>query len=348
MIHPVGTRLSVLLIASISIAQTVQDACLRAVRPGGFRLVLQFDRHGDDLLFSVSCHARHLSVFIGQTSLNESGGFMPDKFVMQTRFVDLPGVRIACDIAGEGAAVVFLHGGLLDRRMWDGQFEHFAGRLCAIRYDLRSSGESETMPRTEAFSHHEDLFDLLKLLDVHRVSLIGHSNHAIALDFALAYPSLVDKLVLVSPGLRGYDFRDPWIGTNFAAMMRALGQRDLNGAVEVFLTMWVDGPLRRPAEVDPLVRERACEMATRAFQLSRLAPNCKGMEPPAAGRLDEIDVPTMVVLGDKDAPDIHAIGQLIREAVPGSRLVRIPNVGHALMMEKPAEFNKVVEEFLLT
>jgi pimeloyl-ACP methyl ester carboxylesterase len=271
---------------------------------------------------------------------------MPDNFAFDTRFVDIPGVRIACDIAGEGAPVIFLHGGLLDRRMWDGQFEHFAGRHCAIRYDLRSSGESKTTPRTEPFSHHEDLFELLKGLDVQHVSLVGHSNHAIALDFALAYPSLVDKLVLVSPGLRGYDFRDQWIGTNFAAMMRALGQRDLNGAVEEFLTMWVDGPYRSSAEVDPFVRERVREMATRAFQLSRLAPNCKGLEPAAAGRLRELDVPTMVVLGDKDAPDIQAIGRLIHEGVSGSGVVMIRDVGHALMMEKPGEFNNVVEEFL--
>jgi pimeloyl-ACP methyl ester carboxylesterase len=149
----------------------------------------------------------------------------------------------------------------------------------------------------------------------------------VALDFAIAHPDLIEKLVLVSPGLRGYDFRDPWVETKFGAMMRALSQRDLNGAVEVFLTMWVDGPFRRPAEVNPLVRERVREMASRSFGLSRIAPNCKGLDPPAAGRLSELRVPTLVVLGEKDAPDILAIGKLIHEGLVGSQVVTISDVG---------------------
>jgi 3-oxoadipate enol-lactonase len=271
---------------------------------------------------------------------------MANSFVTKNRFVDLPGVRIACEISGQGSPVVFLNGGLLDRRMWDGQFAYFPSHCCAIRYDMRGSGQSETTSRTEPFAHHEDLFDLLKLLDVQRVSLVGHSNHAVALDFALAYPGLVDKLVLVSPGLRGYNFRDPWIGSKFAAMMQALGQRDLSAAVDVFLTMWVDGPYRSPAVVDSLVREGVREMVSRAFPLSRLAPNCKGLEPAAAGRLGEVSVPTLIVLGDQDATDIQAIARIIHDGVARSRLVRIPDVGHTLMMEKPDEFNRAVDEFL--
>ena len=66
---------------------------------------------------------------------------------------------------------------------------------------------------------------------------MGLSNYAIALDFALAYPNRMHKLVLVSPGLRGYEFRDLWVGARFAAMRQALEGRDLAGAVEVFLTI---------------------------------------------------------------------------------------------------------------
>ena len=211
---------------------------------------------------------------------------------------------------------------------------------------MRSSGQSETKPTTELFTHHEDLRQFLNALEVNRASLIGLSNYAVALDFAIAHPDSIEKLVLVSPGLRGYDFRDPWVETKFGAMMQALSQRDLNGAVEVFLTVWVDGPFRRPAEVNPLVRERVREMVSRSFGLSRIAPNCKGLDPPAAGRLSELRVPTLVVLGEKDAPDTLAIGKLIHEGVVGSQVVTISDVGHLLSMEKPNEFNHTVEDFL--
>ena len=261
-------------------------------------------------------------------------------------FVDVPGARLAYDKSGLGAPVVFLHGGLLDRRQWDGQFEFFARRYCAIRYDMRSAGQSETSPSTEPFTHHEDLFRFLHALKIQHVSLVGLSNYAVALDFTIAYPELVEKLVLVSPGLRGYEFHDPWVGTKFAAMMQSLAHQDLGGAVEVFLKMWVDGPHRTPAEVNPLVRERVGEMVTHAFHASRLAPNCKGLEPPAAGRLSEVHVPTLVVLGEKDAPDIHAIGRVIQESVVGSQLVKIRGAGHTLVMERPEEFNRVVADFL--
>lgn len=265
---------------------------------------------------------------------------------MTTSFADLPGVRIAYDIAGRGAPLVFLHGALLDRRQWDSQFDFFSTRCRAIRYDMRSAGDSETLPSTEPFAHHEDLFRFLRALEISPVSLVGLSNYAVALDFAIAYPQLVERLILVSPGLRGYEFRDTWIASGFMAMMDALNKQNLGGAVEIFLTMWVDGPRRKPEDVNPLVRERVREMATRAFRLSRLAPNCKGLEPPAAGRLSEVRAPTLVIVGDKDAPDILAIGQMLHESVHGSRLEYIRDTGHTLPMEKPDEFNRLVEDFL--
>lgn len=118
------------------------------------------------------------------------------------------------------------------------------------------------------------------------------------------------------------------------------------GAVESFLNMWVDGPNRVPDEVDPHVRTRVREMETRAFSLSRLAPNAKGLEPPAIGRFSEVKVPTLVILGDKDAPDIHAIGKSIHDGIANSQLKWISNAGHTLNMEQPDEFNHGITDFL--
>ena len=87
-------------------------------------------------------------------------------------------------------------------------------------------------------------------------------------------------------------------------------------------------------------------MVTHALPLSRLAPNFKELEPPAVGRLSEIHSPTLVVLGEKDTSDIHAIGKLLHEQVAASELVMIPDVGHTLVMEKPSEFNTLVDHFL--
>ena len=271
---------------------------------------------------------------------------MPQPISISRGFIGLPGVRLAYEISGRGASVIFLHGGLLDRRMWDEQFWFFARRYQTVRYDMRGAGLSETTFSTEPYTHHDDLCEFLKALQIQPVSLVGFSNYATVLEFAIAHPSLVQKLVVVSPGLRGYEFRDPWVGSRFAAIVQALEQRDLAGAAEVFLTMWVDGPYRTPDQVDPLVRERVRELVTHAFPLTKLAPNLKGLEPPAIGRLSEVRAPTLVVLGDQDALDIHAIGKLIHDQVSGSQLVTIPGAGHTLVMERPTEFNRLVDQFL--
>jgi pimeloyl-ACP methyl ester carboxylesterase len=81
---------------------------------------------------------------------------MSDTIPTYHGFVDLPGVRLAYDRAGQGDAVIFLHGGLLDRRMWDDQFSYFARHYQAIRYDMRSAGRSETTLSAERYTHHEE------------------------------------------------------------------------------------------------------------------------------------------------------------------------------------------------
>jgi pimeloyl-ACP methyl ester carboxylesterase len=230
--------------------------------------------------------------------------------------------------------------------MWDEQFWFFARHYQTVRYDMRGAGLSETTFSTEPYTHHDDLYEFLNALQIQPVSLVGFSNYATALEFAIAHPSLVRKLVVVSPGLRGYEFRDPWVGRRVAAMVQALEHRDLAGAAEVFLTLWVDGPYRTPEQVDPVVRERVRELVTHALPLTKLAPNLKGLEPPAIGRLSEVRAPTLIVLGDQDAPDIHAIGKLIHDQVADSQLVTIPGAGHTLVMERPTDFNRLVDQFL--
>ncbi len=272
---------------------------------------------------------------------------MPDVKAVKHGFVELPGARLYYEISGEGEPVIFLHGGLLDGRMWGHQFSFFVQHYQAIRYDMRGAGKSETVPSTEAYIPYQDLYHFLHALNIQRASLVGLSGGArAAIDFAIAYPQQVQKLVLVSPGMSGYAFLDEWTHQRGKALVEALSQQNLADAVEIFLIMWTDGPYRTPEQVDLTVREHIREMVTHALPLSRLAPNFKELEPPAVGRLSEIHAPTLVILGEKDTSDIHAIGKLLHEQVVVSELVLIPDVGHALVMEKPSEFNTLVDHFL--
>ncbi|HVT38084.1 MAG TPA: alpha/beta hydrolase, partial [Gemmatimonadaceae bacterium] len=121
---------------------------------------------------------------------------------VDTGAVGVNGTQLFYEEAGSGPVVVLLHGANLDRRMWDPQFLPLAREHRVIRYDLRGYGRSG--PADTPYQAHEDLRALLGALQVQRTSLIGLSGGGrIAIDFALANPQMVDRLVLAAPGLSG-------------------------------------------------------------------------------------------------------------------------------------------------
>lgn len=67
---------------------------------------------------------------------------------------------------------------------------------------------------------------------------------------------------------------------------------------------------------------------------------------PALPRLGEIHIPTLLLVGDADIPDVHAHAGAIEAGVPRARRVVINDVGHLMYLEKPAEFSRTVIEFL--
>ena len=91
-------------------------------------------------------------------------------------FVDVEGTRLYYEVAGSGTPVVLLHGGMLNLRQWDEQFDILAKEFLVIRYDARGYGRSAL--GSAPYSHHEDLAALLRALDVERPHLVALSNGA--------------------------------------------------------------------------------------------------------------------------------------------------------------------------
>jgi pimeloyl-ACP methyl ester carboxylesterase len=129
-------------------------------------------------------------------------------------------------------------------------------------------------------------------------------------------------------------------------MEAAYERGDKERAVELSLQVWTDGPQRTPDQVDPVVRERIRAMTVHTFDLPDVEQWLQRLEPPAIDRLAEIHVPTLFVVGDQDVEDILKIGDLIIANVPGAQRAVIPNTAHHLNLEQPAEFNRIVLEFL--
>lgn len=259
-----------------------------------------------------------------------------------TGSVPVPGSTLFYEEWGAGPAVILIHGGMLDHRMWDPQMEALARSHRVIRYDVAGHGQS---PIPEGpWKNYEHLGLLMDALNVDSASLVGLSlGGRIATDFAIAHPEKVISLVLVDPGISGF----PFTGRDFTARQGGSYQARMTGdsrkVAELFLASWLAGPHRTPAQVDPAVWAKALEMATpnalkRADGLE--------LEPPALGRLCEIKVPVLLIEGELDCEDIHRITSLIERRVGGARRVVIPGVAHMPNLERPAEVNRLLLDFL--
>jgi 3-oxoadipate enol-lactonase len=263
---------------------------------------------------------------------------------------EVNGARLHYDAAGAGFPLVLVHAGICDRRMWDGQMAAFAEHFRVIRYDLRGFGDS-AMP-LGPFSHLADLEGLLAALGVGRAHVLGCSRGgSLALDFALAHPEQVGGLVLVCSSPSGYEPAEPLPEpAQWPAVMAAFEAGDLERAAELEVQVWVDGPQRGPDVVDPAVRARVVAMDLRAMrhELASQGQEHEQKPPPAAGRLGEVRVPALVIIGDLDASISLSSGAALAAGIPGAKRVVIAGTAHLPNMEQPARFNEVVMEFLLT
>lgn len=266
---------------------------------------------------------------------------------METGFLTVNGARLAYEMAGEGSAVVLIHAGIADRRMWDDQLAALAKRFRVIRYDQRGFGESAVPPGRFAF--HEDLRELLRQVGIERAALVGVSmGGEVALNAALAYPALVSALV-VGATLAGTAERSDLLRQAWTAADEALEAGDLDGAVEVELRTWVDGPHRAPGEVDTAVRERVrvTDRALLALEMEGSAGEAVPLDPPAHRRLGEIEAPTLLIAGDLDMPDVAESMDRLAAGIAGARRETLPGAAHMLSMEQPERFNAAVVDFLM-
>ena len=251
---------------------------------------------------------------------------------------------IYAEVAGEGPAVALVHEGICDSRMWDGQWERWSESYRLLRVDLRGFGRSPL--GSEPYSHARDVIDALEQQGIDDAAVLGVSlGGRVALEVALARPDLVRSLVLVAPGFPGHEWSEE-LRAQWAAEEAAFDAGDLDAAVEVSLRTWVDGPRRRPEDVDPEVRGRVGGMQRQAYELQRDWIDEELLVADLPQRLGEIDVPTLLLVGEEDQPDMQAIVERLAREIPGAGWATIPATAHVPSMERPQEFDELVLPFL--
>jgi len=259
------------------------------------------------------------------------------------------GTDIHYDLAGDGFPLVLLHAGICDRRMWDEQMPALAEHFRVLRYDQRGYGQ--TRIPLGPFSHQADLEGLLAALGVERAHLLGCSRGgSLALDFALAHPERMAGLVLVCSSASGYQPAQPVPqSAQVPALIAAFEAGDLARAAELEVQVWVDGPQRTPDQVDAAVRARVYAMDLQAMRIEVASQGQEHElkpEPPATGRLGEVRGPTLVIIGDQDAPISLSSGEALAAGIPGAQRVVMAGTAHLPNMEQPERFNQIVLDFL--
>ncbi|BAY21245.1 alpha/beta hydrolase fold protein [Calothrix sp. NIES-2100] len=242
------------------------------------------------------------------------------------------------EIQGTGEAIALIHSGGADLRDWQFIAPQLAQKYQVITFDGRGAGESP--PPIEAANYVEDLTRLLDHIGIDKVTLVGHSiGGQIATDFALTYPERVSKLVLVAPGLSGYEFSQE-MQQRFAQIMAAAPD------VEKMVQLMLDGCIYSTvmnSQQSELMYEMTKHNTQRYFDWKsseQIWP-----QPPAIARLHELAVKTLFIIGTKDSKDLFAIAELFQQ-VPDIRFVQIDGADHMPTLTHPNELYSLIGNFL--
>jgi pimeloyl-ACP methyl ester carboxylesterase len=249
--------------------------------------------------------------------------------------------------AGRGAPVVLLHGLGGDGSRWGPNIDPLAQSFHVFALDQIGFGQSDKpLANYHTGMLAEFLVDFLKAVGVPKASLVGNSMGAgVALHTAVHFPNAVDKIVLADGG--GY--RSAEASRSGAPTMtpEAQRRRNIQNSVtreetrEFFKILFHDKSL----VTDKMVDEQLAMRLRSAFTITKM------QEAGARGSLSEQEVrgvkaPTLVVWVKYDELADPAGADRLAQAIPGSRKVMIDNCGHMPQIEKAAEFNQLVREFL--
>ena len=263
-------------------------------------------------------------------------------------YIPVKDSKLYYESVGKGDPVILLHAGFLDHEMWEAQVKALKDNYKVITLDMPAHGLSER--GVDTFLMKDALLTVMDSLSIQKASWMGLSLGAVVLtDFIISHPDRVNKAILVSPGINGYELKyqlDTFAKQYYPELVNALEKKDSAGAAEVFTRYWADGPFRAPTAMNTAVRNYVYNTTLATIYKFKVSGWPRLQRPPAIERIHEISVPLLVIAGDKDIPYILEASNVLVKAVPGSRKIIIPNVAHMLNMEKPNAFNEAVLQFL--
>lgn len=247
---------------------------------------------------------------------------------------------------GDGTPILLVHAFPLNSRMWEPQIEALSDRFRLIAPDLRGFGASDAPEDRSSYTVDTFADDLKAVLDdagIREVVLCGLSlGGYVAFAFLRKYRSMVKALVLA-------DTRPEADAPE--NITKRSGQQDLvenegtAGLIDALSGALLGEPTR---ENKPDVVAQAKELMDNPPQGFIGALEAMKQRPDSTPELANIDVPTLIIVGENDGVTPPDLSRKMHEHIRGSRLVVIPEAGHLASLEAPEVFNGALADFLTT
>jgi 3-oxoadipate enol-lactonase len=244
---------------------------------------------------------------------------------------------------GAGSPVLLIHGHTQDRRIWDPVMPRLreAG-IRVLRPDLRGHGRSSRPDSGYHWINHAaDMAAVLDDAGVDSAAVVGYSvGGGVALEMALTMAGRVGSLLLMSPVMPDRPF-EPAFMENLKQVARVART---DGIVAAMTGPWAESPLFAFSFSKPGVRE-AAERITLDFPGAEyLATERDMVKRPwtVPDRLSEIELPTLVLVGDHETPGFRAWAEEAAAAIPSARLEILENCGHLLPLEEPGRVARAI------
>lgn len=257
-------------------------------------------------------------------------------------FFDVGGVKLWYQECGAAnpTSIVLLHDGLLHSITWDQVWAPLCAKYHVLRYDRRGYGRSE--PSKGSFVPEDDLLKIMRQVDMNRAILVGNSSGGgLAIDFTLAHPESVSALFLIGTVVHGMPTSD-FVSERGARNSAPMEKDDVRATAENWskdrFIISGDSPAARKSLYDGLVQN---PQNLRYANGLEIRPS-----PPPPARLSHIRVPTLLLDGDADIPDVFLYSGAVMAAAPLARYEVWKDTGHMIQLQRPKELVERFDRFV--
>ena len=251
-------------------------------------------------------------------------------------FANVEGGRVWYQTCGAGPkAMVLIHDGTLHSATWDDVWPIFCKDFHVVRYDRRGFGRSPAA--TQPYTRTDDVLAVMHAAGMEHAVVVGASaGGGIAVDFALAHPKAVDRLVLVGPSISGLRYSE-YFYQRLAEGRPYFVRGDFEGLLRSWSWSFAPGHDAAVKHAAALLKANPQDLKHR--DMARPAPA-------ALPLLSSIKAPTLVLVGEDDIADNQGQAAVAEALIPHAYRVVVRDAAHLMFREHPDVFAKLIEQFV--